>query len=191
MKKIITVLCISILTSAYAFSQITFSVKPGMNLNGANIGYQLGKLKPYLGYQLYGFSSYEKRISGVTTSEQIVALNASMPFIGVKYDLVKNENLATSINLTFFKPIIHGRSVNDGEGDDSFKEEINKFSVWGAELGFSSEYFFDEHFSIGGEFGFRYGKYRIKDENIAADRIDIQRYLFNTTYTSLSLNFYY
>lgn len=191
MKKFILLLCLGLITSAFAFSQISFTVKPGINLNGANVGYQFGKLTPHIGYQLYGFSLKDVSIRGIDESTRFNSLHASMPYIGAKYKISDNEKLASSINLTLFKPIIHGRRVVDGERDESFRDEINQFSVWGAELGFCSEYFFDEHFSIGGEFGFRYGTFRFKDENVAADRIDLQRYLFNTTYTSLSLNFYY
>ena len=35
--------------------------------------------------------------------------------------------------------------------------------MWGGELGFGMEYFFDENFSLGGEFGLRYLHLRYKD----------------------------
>lgn len=84
-------------------------------------------------------------------------------------------------------------------------EEINdvlkEVKLFGGELGFGVEYFFDDNFSIGGEFGLRYisGKYTNSFEQDVYNGSEMQpedfedtfRLSLMPTYSRISLNFYF
>lgn len=190
MKKAIFLILLGSFIMVSTTAQVTFSVKPGFQLNSANIGYKIEKINPYIGFQHYGITRRDSTIYGIETSREVVSLNVSMPYVGTKYEIIRKESLVALADLAILKPIIHGRAIFDGEPDESLNEELKSISIWGTELSFACEYYFAESFSIGGGFGYRFGIMRMKDEDIARDRIDIMTNLLNTTFTSLSLNFY-
>ena len=175
-------------------STIVFSVKPGINLNGANIGIKKGKFEPYFGMQFINFNEEYDYKSESTYDEDYVRktnLHIYMPFIGSKFFLLDKESLKTSLNVTLFKPIIFGKQTYDGEEDEQFKENLKNIKIVGGEIGFGSEYFLSEYFSLGGEFGVRLAYF--KDEYESSDSYysytDIMK--LNMTYVSASFNFYF
>ena len=111
-----------------------------------------------------------------------------MPFVGLKYFAINTELLKAGFNATVFKPFITAKYVVDGE-----EEESNfKNSIFGSELGFVSEYFFSSNFSVGGEFGYRFGigssTYVGENSNIIYND---DKFRLNMTYVSASMNFYF
>lgn len=82
-----------------------------------------------------------------------------------------------------------GKLEYDGEEEEEISDAIKNINVFGAEAGFGVEYFFDDNFSIGGEYGIRFfsGKYETVDE---FDNFTLKMNI-NPTYTKLALNFYF
>jgi len=91
----------------------------------------------------------------------------------------------------------------DGEEVDEVGETLKDINLFAGELGFGVEYFFDDNFSIGGEFGIRYlgGKYDDSytdtfynpDTNSDQETEIEETYKVSTnpTFTKISLNFYF
>jgi hypothetical protein len=72
-KTILSLLLVSI--SMNSFSQLTYSVSPGFNLNSASIGYSFGKLNPYAGIQVYSISEKSKKIRDNVPTKDIYRMN--------------------------------------------------------------------------------------------------------------------
>ncbi len=56
MKKAILFITIFVALSNLSYSQFTFSASPGLIFNGANFGYEIGDLVPYVGIQYASLS---------------------------------------------------------------------------------------------------------------------------------------
>lgn len=190
MKRLATfilLVCASLLVTE---AQKFFTVKPGLNLNGACFGIKDKDFEPYVGLQFANFRSNYKD----DDSKSLTKVHIFMPYIGSKFIISENESIKTFVNATLFKPFIFGKETVDGEENEDFQDELNEYKILGGELGFGSEYFFSDNFSIGGEFGFRFA--HIKDDykdnsgyepdNSYTDILDL-----NMSYVSLSLNFYF
>jgi hypothetical protein len=190
MKKsfVFGLLFITFLTSVR--SQITFTVKPGLNFNGANIGYKANKIIPYLGLQFGNAIEKTVRYTGSSTDEHVIKSRIYMPYLGAKFYIIEKGSLKSSINATVFKPVVFGKYIENGVVDTSFND-YEYMKMWGGELGFCSEYFFDEHFSIGGEFGYRFGFFKNKYEYTGSNNWRTDALRLNMTYISASLNYYF
>jgi hypothetical protein len=215
MKKqhsIFTILFVALTLCSY--SQVTFSVAPGLGLNTAQIGYKVNsKLVPFFGFQYasgnFTYTDIGERYNNTTRvvesyEEKDKTSGAIfLPNLGAKYFLITKEKLATYGILSFSMPIISGKNVDrDGE-TTKLSDEIEKLGAWGTELGFGAEYFFDKSFSIGGEFGLRYIRANITDSyettvydpalgsNRASEASDNFTAYLNPTYTKIALNFYF
>jgi hypothetical protein len=176
--KITTVLIM--LYSSYCFSQFTFSVKPGLNFTGADFGFTIKKLEPYAGLK---FANVK-----YTYQEDKLAVHVYLPHVGIKLCVLQKDNLKSYLNVALIKPVISGKSFTNGVEDTSFKDELKKIGLWGCEAGFASEYFLNEHFSIGGEFGLRYASLNYTDTNMSSVT---EKLNLNMSYVTGSLNFYF
>ncbi len=211
MKKAILFLTIFVALSNLSYSQFTFSASPGLIFSGANFGYEIDDLVPYIGLQYASLS-----LSGKSTRQEwdydtgaITTVNHSdeiggsvfMPFIGAKYFVFKKSNLKAYLNGAFFLPIISGTDKHNGIDNEGFKKSIDGTSLWGIEFGFGTEFFFDENFSIGGEFGLRLGnigtEYTESDiiytptGEVNGKRTEDYSYNLTSTYTKIYLNYYF
>lgn len=83
------------------------------------------------------------------------------------------------------------------EASDKVKDILD---AWGFTLGFGSEYYFSEKFSLGGEFGMRYARFSLDgeytDDSDPEDEYkDVWKSeastTFGVTYASFSLNYYF
>lgn len=195
------------------FSQFTFGVSPGLSLNSAYFGYKLGKFVPFVGIQYFGASldySYSYKEFNYNTGMIEDKLRTTegklklfVPNIGAKYFFFETEKLKAHATLNITKPIITGQFEYDGDPDDYLEDLIDGVSVWGGELSFGTEYFFDEHFSVGGEFGLRYLNFKsnsVSDgyvynpftgQEIMYDRKESTKINGNPTFSRISLNFYF
>ena len=114
------------------------------------------------------------------------------------------------MNANFSKPFFSAKinydfenETNENEFEDEMKDAIKGLSLWYGEFGFGAEYFFDDNFSIGGEFGIRHfnfnyeyiDEYEFVDYNTGQTIILEDTYDFklriNPTYAKFSLNFYF
>lgn len=146
-----------------AYAQWTFSVKPGIGLNGASIGHRSGNLIPQFSLDYLSVSTdiIEKYYTYDYGSQSIISVNSKDEMslsiynlsIGAKYFLSESKKTATYLTGSIMKPIISGEQKNNGTTNKSYSDMVNNMSIWGLSAGFGTEYYFDEHFSIGGEFG--------------------------------------
>ncbi|MEI7595655.1 MAG: hypothetical protein WCK02_07905 [Bacteroidota bacterium] len=218
MKKLISMsLAISMLImfSIKAKAQFTFSVSPGLQLNSANFGYKYKKFIPYISLQVVngGYNLIEKGVRSDYSTNSLInyedkyKLNGTIyiPTLGVKYFFKETNKLKAYGNISFTKLFFSGKLESTGNIDASseFKDDLKAISVYGGQLGFGSEYFFDENFSVGGEFGFRILNYKYEKEtdvsvydgntgtNVQTKRKYEYTYNLNPTYMKISLNFYF
>ncbi len=195
-------------------AQFVFSVTPGIQLNAAAFGYSFGKLVPYAGLQVLNQSITEitqgkefdsnGNVIDVDRSYKVSA-TLYVPTIGTKYFIKETGNLKMYGNLLFayFIPSVNIKDSEDPQAEQDFKKHFQKAHLFGGQLGFGTEYFFDENFSLGGEFGFRdlYGSYQEKydyesynpntGQYVSFPRTYKYKLNLNTTYIRISFNFYF
>ena len=192
MKRIIVIGLLTFAISGLIRSQMTFTVKPGLNLNSANIGIKSENFLPYFGLQCLNVNSKFKYNDEYEPEEdRNIKTHIFMPYLGFKAYLFNKDPLKGSITATVFKPVIFGKETINGEEDESYRENLKNLKIWGGEIGFCSEYFLNEHFSIGGEFGLRLGFYKDKYESEYSDYSYDEDLKLNMTYVSGSMNFYF
>ncbi len=213
MKKTALLLTLCLLFGVKSFGQFSFGVAPGLSTNSAYFGYKTGKFVPYVGLQ-YGNIMFNTKETGqeydydetsvVTYTDEIdFKGNLFLPNIGVKYFAVEKNNLKAFLNLSVAKPILSGKMEVDGEEVNELGETLKDIKLFAGELGFGVEYFFDDNFSIGGEFGIRYfgGKYSNShtdsfynpdtDLNQDTEIEETYKVSTNPTFSKISLNFYF
>lgn len=207
------ILALALLASINGISQFTFSVSPGLSMNRASFGFKMNRIVPFAGLQYMNTSADYKLDHKVFdyTFNTIVEhnhhdeykLNLIMPNIGIKYFIKEVGDLKAHLTLNVMKPIVTGKVINDGDVDEDYSDYVKAISLWGGEFSFGAEYFFDEHFSIGGEFGLRYMRARFKQE----EDVDIfnpitgltesstqtydMKLNMSPTFSKISLNFYF
>jgi hypothetical protein len=213
----------------YAESGITASFKTGFPLTGTSFGLKLGPLNPYGGVdiaRIYGkyessYTSWKsnyydgllyKNYERSSTFEGSAML--FIPHAGLKFYLWKAYLVGEmAICLPSISGTDKGERINyDSNGniydiekwDDKLSKDDKKMlkdalDFIGMKFGFGAEYFFNDHVSIGGEFGLRIilnnftneGKYEVCNEYYDYREKwskDLSAML-GVTYTSFSLNF--
>ena len=197
-----------------SYAQFSFGVSPGLSLNTAYLGFKLNKkFIPYVGLQFinakikyeyigYMYNSSSNQIDEYTNTDDI-STGILIPNIGLKYLLKQKNKLQPYLNFSIAKPILRGKYKYNDKEDEDAKQIFKNTKMWGIEFGFGTEYFFDENFSIGGEFGMRYlnvkSKYTFTDEvynPYIGDYEDkefkeVYKLNINPTYTKFVLNFYF
>jgi hypothetical protein len=205
MKKVILLLSVCALFGLKSFGQFTFSVAPGLSTNAANFGFKVGKVVPYIGFQyarIGGTLDYKSHYydgSDWVTDKYGYKLSANIyvPEVGVKFFAVEQNKIKAYFNLNVAKPFIRGKLEVDGTEIDEVGDVMKDIKLIAGEFGFGVEYFFDDNFSIGGEYGIRYyhGKYETSeiDTYNGEDREETDTYKVNVspTYAKITLNFYF
>jgi hypothetical protein len=214
MKKTLLLIALFSLLISPVFGQFYFSASPGINLNGASFGYKIGKVVPYAGLQMmhanfkmdltnydWSGSQWDKNTYALDVTANII-----IPTIGAKYFFIEQNKLKAYGNLSLYKPIIKVKASAEEDGvavpdfDKEIKNQVDNIKLFGGSIGFGVEYFFDDNFSLGGEFGIRYMKNKYTMEgnpetgSSASDtRMDLSEFNLNImpTYTKVSLNFYF
>lgn len=212
-KFLLVLFAVMVLTNK-SYGQFSFGVSPGIGLNSAYFGYKINnKIVPFFGFQHFNAKfkyevsgqEYDYDLNRVVSFSEKNEFSGSLfiPNIGVKYFMKQQNKIQTYLSLSISKPLLSGKLKYDGEEDEDFKEVIKNINMWGGEIGFGMEYFFDENFSIGGEFGLRYFNLKYKDtyesDFYNPDTGDYQDteikndYRINTspTFSKISLNFYF
>lgn len=196
------------------YGQFTFGVSPGIGLNSAYAGYSINdKIVPFFGFQYMhaGFKYEETGEEYDWELNQVVAYSYSnkfsgnlfIPSIGLKYFFTPLNKIKPYLTLCLSKPFLSAKIEDDGQEDDDFKESVKNLSLLGSEFGFGIEYFFDENFSLGGEFGLRYLYLKYKDtfeteiynpntgDYQASEIEESYRFNISPTYTKVALNYYF
>ncbi len=178
MKKIVIICVMIFMTTSLTLGQFVFSVKPGLDLNGASFGIKISRLIIFGGLDYMHFSttleesgtniaetySYQY-ISGYyqdTYGYQLnpfddkydISLNVYSPTIGIKVLLGGPEKVDAYLTASASRPILSGSASSNGV-DQNLQKYLDNLSIWGFQIAFGGEYHFSENFSIGGEFGIR------------------------------------
>jgi hypothetical protein len=221
MKKVLLLLSVCLLFAVKGYSQFAFGVAPGLSTNTAYFGFKAGKVVPYVGFQYANIKftneweshtyEYDGDIGDYVwvddDGDMKISGSLYVPNIGVKFFAIEQNKLKAYFNLSVSKPFIRGKMQVDGDdaefdfnGDDdaTVNDILKEIKLIGGEFGFGVEYFFDNNFSIGGEFGLRYlrGKFTMEDEGAEIDD-DVETYTdtykisMSPTYSKISLNFYF
>ncbi len=203
MKKIIILILLSLVfLISTGYGQFSFGVSPGLNLNGAYFGYQVNnRIVPFVGFQNLNVNvsnSYDRydmnyetgQLEHNTNSEEF-KMNILLPYIGVKYFFLSQNKIKAYASTIVTMPIATGKY----EGNNTTNEDniFENMSAFGAEFGFGAEYFFDESFSLGGEFGVRYFHFNqsYTRQYNGKDSTDEYTYNISPTYNKISLNYYF
>jgi len=212
--KLLLVLFAFVVLTTKSYSQFSFGVSPGIGLNSAYFGYKIkNKIVPYIGFQYLNAKfkyeesgeRYDWSLNRIVSYSEKSEFSGSLyiPNIGVKYFIKQQSKLQAYLSLNLSKPLLSGKLKYDGEEDENFKDAIKSISMWGGEFGFGAEYFFDQNFSIGGEFGLRYLHLKYNDTDKTEiynpntgdyqDAVIDNDYRFNIspTFSRISLNFYF
>ena len=209
-KNLILLSAMLLFVAAPAFSQFTFTAAPGLNLNSAYFGYKAGKVVPFIGLQYMGISvktvetGTEYDAGYVNFSDEMkIKGSVFMPTIGVKFFAVEKNQLKGYLTAAFSKPFLSAKLELDGQEVEEISDAVDKVKLWGATAGVGAEYFFDDNFSLGGEFGLQIvtGKYtdEYTEEVYNEDDYTYQEFDFEDevtvrlmpTYSKISLNFYF
>jgi outer membrane autotransporter protein len=205
-KNFLLISAVMLLATSQAFGQFTFSAAPGLNLNSASFGYKMGKVVPYIGIQYCGISgSYTQDVNYVSsattdeTNEAKLAGKIIMPSLGVKVFAIEKNKVKGYFNATIAKPFISAKVSINGSDIEEVTDQVKNVSLIGGTLGVGAEYFFDDNFSLGGEFGLNalFGKYSDTyndsnyDGNGEANITSTVKALVMPTYSKISLNFYF
>jgi hypothetical protein len=215
-RRFLLVLCALFIVPAVSYGQFSFGVAPGLGFNSAYFGYRTSsKIVLYAGFQYlngkYKFEEngqkYDYNLSRIVTYSDKEEFSGSLliPDFGLKYFIKQHEKLQAYLSLTFTKPLISGKLVIDGKEAGDFKDAIKSLnkSMWGYELGFGVEYFMDESFSIGGEFGLRHLHAGYSDShseeiynpstgnNVSVEINDDIKLNGSPTFSKISLNYYF
>lgn len=200
--------------SNVVFGQFNFGVSSGLSFNGAHFGYKINKnFIPFIGLQFanasvnYNESGFEfDNFDNLVSYENKTDINGGIyvPNLGCKYFLSQKNKLKTYAIINFAKPILKVKpNTGDNDFDAEIKDAVKKIKIWGGEAGFGTEYFFDDNFSIGGEFGIRHFNVKFNDsykrtltDPNTSDPVEVDiktdiKTRINPTYTRFSLNFYF
>lgn len=215
MKKITLLFAAFVLTLS-ANAQFTFTANPGLQLNGASFGYKVQKFVPYLNIQMIGAKGeildYGKT-NDINTGAIVdyndsykAKLNVILPTLGVRYYFMEVNKLKAYGNLNFSTVIASGKIEDSSDpsnsDDEDLQEILDNSKFFGSQLGFGTEYFFDDNFSLGGEFGLQMLRIKTADsyESTLFDTNGNPVLVTNTTefkgslnptYVKISLNFYF
>lgn len=188
------------------FGQFSFGVSPGLNLNSVYFGYKVGIAVPNIGFQ-YMHIGLKFDDSGYPDGNFEAKGNLFIPQIGCKVFVAQKNKVKAYAAFNIAKPILTGKITVDGEEDDEVKESLDNLSLLGMQFGVGAEYFFDDNFSVGGEFGLRMFHGKLKQSYTeehweydpetmettyyeTQETIDVKANL-NPTYSRISLNFYF
>jgi len=212
--KFLVVLIAAFVLTGKSYGQFSFGVSPGIGLSGAHLGYKLNKkLIPYIGFQYLNAKfdyaetgeEFDNDLMQVVTYSNKNEFSGSlfMPTIGIKYFMKQKNKLQPFWTLSLTKPFVSGKLKTDGTEDPDFNATVKNIRMWGCEIGYGIEYFVDENFSIGGEFGFKYMHLKYNGTNQSDfwnpntksyQNTDIKNSFnlsTNPTFSRITLNYYF
>jgi hypothetical protein len=209
MKKAFLFFAVCLLFGLKGYSQFSFGVAPGLSTNSAYFGFKIGKVVPYVGFQ-YANARFKLEQTGMEwdganvvpfSDEMKISANLYVPNVGIKFFAIEQNKLKAYFNLSVAKPIIRAKVEDNGTEIEEVNDVLKEVKLLGGELGFGIEYFFDNNFSVGGEFGLRYmgGKYSDSYQEDVYNGVDYQPEDFEDTfklgimptYSKISFNFYF
>ena len=203
-------------------SGYVFGVKPGTMINSAHMGYKFGSLVPSIGLDVLWISGeYNSTdLYQDATTKELTTIDMSgrallmLPHFGAKLYFGGNTDVRPYVygNLFFsFSSVKFDmtRVYEEWDGGDYSRDEYELdadeavdlvkdiLGFWGFTLAGGAEYFMGEHFSVGGEYGFRllfdsveYDTGSEESGVIEKMENDVSASL-KSTYTAVSLNYHF
>ena len=205
MKKLILLLLFVTVLGFKGFSQFAFGVSPGLNASNAYFGWKAGAVVPYVslmyanvGFKMDYSDHYFDGLDWQTvTHDMKIGGHLIMPTIGVKVFVVQKNKLNGYFNLAVTKPFLRAKAESDGVEEEEVSQMLKDIKLIGGNFGFGVEYFFDDNFSVGGEYGIQalMGKYEdvydyVNNGEPAQEKTTYKPRLA-PTYAKISLNFYF
>lgn len=179
------------LATVYVTAQVNLNISQGSALIGVGptsslhsfyVGHQFDEIVPFIGLQFFSATVTEE---SPNYKDEYSAL-LFMPAIGAKFFALKKKDLKGYATVSGFLPIIDIRETYS----NSPPPDIIDFSSWGLEIGLGAEYFANNQFSIGGEFGFN--RIYVKGtESTSSGGTRTSGISLNAIYTRISLNYYF
>jgi opacity protein-like surface antigen len=172
-KLVCAVIASALLVPTLA-SALVFSVSPGQTLQGAQFGLSFGNLQPYVGLDLLGASGKLKTTNPDGTYAELSAgATLYIPNVGARFYFTSKElkpyvylGLLKSVATVDLKSKTQIAETDLLPGD--VKDQLTSLlGFMGITAGFGAEHPFSEHFSVGGEYGFRYLRTSAKGEGTA------------------------
>ncbi len=208
MSKIIFVAILGILIISFSNAQesgLALSVKPGMIINAAHLGYNTGGLFAGFGLEFGSVSIESKTTYKDTINDSTYAYSSKndaavfLPQIATKIFLGEASSegggVVPYIWLSAFYSVAVTKVTYGGESDTLSARAMK--DVLGGNLGgsiaFGGEYNFSSNFSLSGEFGVRllFGGTKRKYDSYYGERIYEDKLGLGLTYTTMGLNFYF
>ena len=189
-------------------------MSPGLTSNGAYFGYTIAKrIVPFVGFQ-YANAKFSTEMSGnefdweaneIVPFDETVEFSGSLcvPSVGVKVFILEVNQLKAFGLVNFSKPMVSAKTWDNGELNEELVEKVKNFSSLGGELAVGAEYFFDDNFSIGGEFGIRHLAIKYADtfdttiydpntqEETPSETTEVIKGSLSPTFARVGLNFYF
>lgn len=223
-KTLLIGLLLSIMLTNYSFSQPSMGVRIGGPTQSFYVGLlKLGSIHTFAGMDYSGFSIniegsnyFESGDDGDDGDpEEIVYsdleakanIRLFMPRAGIKFNFSGKNNLKSYLLGEMFLvfPSVNAEATDDGdkiELSDDDKDRIKDvLDLMGITIGYGTEYFFSDQFSIGGEFGinivlwnwseeFTYEDYYDGEYEINRTSIDAKANV-GSSFSRMTLNFYF
>lgn len=189
-----------------------FGVKPGGHINTSYFGMERGNLVFYGGLDLlrisaeYNMSSTETNGSTYTYDSELKGSALMLiPRIGAKFRISSHAlrpYLYADVFKAFPSVTLEGSETSGGvtvsvqltDYEDYAKDILG---IFGFNIGFGAEYYFSEHFSLGGEYSFRWISTSATDEGTESYRgytetwEDELKASLMASYANAVLNFYF
>ena len=207
--KTILLMVISIIfTLTFSSAQesgLALSVKPGMMINAAHIGYKTGSLFAGFGLE-FGSVSVESKTTYKDTVNDSTYVSSSkndatvfLPQLATKIFFGEASSEGTGavpyIWLSVFYSVAMTKVTYGGESDTIAAREMRDLlgGNLGGAIAFGGEYNFSSNFSLSGEFGVRllFGGTKTKYNSYYGERIYEDKLGLGFTYTAMGLNFYF
>jgi hypothetical protein len=212
MKKIALLLFVSL--GINVLSQVSFGLNMSKNTTSAQFGYFYKRFNPYFSMQYVSVkASIDAKIQEIDPFSGMLATNSydfsgklsmTMPTIGLKTFLVERNKLKAFVNLAYSKPMLR---ANLDVGVPAIESEVERLvkdiKLNSLAFGVGAEYFIDQNFSVGAEFGFMSTAIKTsidftQDTYDPINDIFIQttntlglKTVLSPTYARASLNFYF
>jgi hypothetical protein len=175
-------------------SATVFGVKPGMMVQSSYFGIGFNRVAPYIGLDWVGIAE-----SGEGND---MSASLFIPHLGAKLYL-RDYRLANTVTPYLIGDFFFSLPSVSVDGYTSEEEDYVKdlMSFKGIGVGFGTEYFFTENFSVGGEYGIRYLHNGVKEHEQTyhdyyyGDYVDTinEKFsiAFKLTYAAISANFFF
>lgn len=187
--------CLVLMTnSANAESKAVFGVKPGILVQSSYFGIDAKRWHPFAGIDLVAIAISEDNFDA--------SASVWIPHFGTKLylqDPWQAGKVAPYLQGDYFFSIASVKvDALESAEEEAVKEGLE---FWGLGLAFGMEYYFSDHFAVGGEYGIRFLQDKVSEHSQTYDYGDGYTYedkvndefsiAFRMNYAAISANFHF